>query len=381
MSESDTFIQIIETARTPAATDHWIADLARQLAGSGESILDHSGLTADIPSTGGPSSLSTLLCPLFLAASGLVIPKLGVPGRPAGGLDVMAQIPGYRTNLDPTDVKAILAECRYAHFDAKDRIAPMDRELFAFRQVTGAQAIVPLVIASLLAKKIAVGVERVGLDIRASEHGNFGSTAVEVEENARKFMRVATLLGINATAFITDASRPYQPYIGRGEALLGLHAFFEGQASPWLSRHINQCIFMTAQLSSDPIQMEPLALRRQFDLHLTAQGANPASFDELVHKIKAQRTLEIFADRDGYINFDLAIIRDALVLCQRDFLVDTKFPDPAGVILLAEPDEFVRRGQPVMRVRGEVTNTVMALRAAIVISSFPKRVNVDVLHA
>ncbi len=62
-------------------------------------------LVADVASTGGPSSLSTLLSPLFLRAGGAVVPKLGVPGRPAGGIDCLAQIPGYRTELSAQEVE------------------------------------------------------------------------------------------------------------------------------------------------------------------------------------------------------------------------------------------------------------------------------------
>jgi hypothetical protein len=68
------------------------AELATALASSGEVYDPHCLLTADVASTGGPSSLSTLLCPLFLRVGGLVVPKLGVPGRPAGGTNMSQSI-------------------------------------------------------------------------------------------------------------------------------------------------------------------------------------------------------------------------------------------------------------------------------------------------
>lgn len=60
---------------------------------------------------------------------GYIVPKLGVPGRPAGGLDVLVQIPGYRTSLSGKQVAAVIEACGYAHFEAKT-IAPMDNEFF-----------------------------------------------------------------------------------------------------------------------------------------------------------------------------------------------------------------------------------------------------------
>src|SRR5437868_1759275 len=88
--------------------------LADVLADSGTRIASASEcLAADVASTGAPGSLSTLLCPLYLRAREFVVPKLGVPGRPAGGIDVLAQLPGYRTNLSATDVRRVLDRCGY----------------------------------------------------------------------------------------------------------------------------------------------------------------------------------------------------------------------------------------------------------------------------
>ncbi len=69
------------------------ADLARSVASSGAQISARASFSADVASTGGPTSLSTLICPLFLRAAGAVVPKLGVPGRPAGGIDSSLKFP------------------------------------------------------------------------------------------------------------------------------------------------------------------------------------------------------------------------------------------------------------------------------------------------
>src|SRR5271170_4830986 len=87
--------EAIAVARSGAMHDEHIAQLAMVLAESGHVVRPQGGVThADVASTGGPSSLSTLLCPLFLRSFGSTVPKLGVSGRPAGAVDVLAQIPG-----------------------------------------------------------------------------------------------------------------------------------------------------------------------------------------------------------------------------------------------------------------------------------------------
>src|SRR5437868_14746215 len=112
-----------------AAQTHWSAEdmhrLNKLLASSGTVLTcNENGPTADVASTGGPASLSTLLCPLYLRSYGFVVPKLGVPGRPAGGIDVLAQLPGYRVDLSEADVRRVLERCGYAHFLAGTQFAP-----------------------------------------------------------------------------------------------------------------------------------------------------------------------------------------------------------------------------------------------------------------
>lgn len=260
-SSDQELITVISAVRNGEIDDAGIAELALAMAASGKTVRASCPNTADVPSTGGPTSLSTLLCPLFLRALGWTVPKLGVPGRPAGGLDVLSQIPGYRTALSVPDVTRIIENCGYVHFAAGELVAPLDSRLFKLRQQINAQSVPALVIASLLAKKVAVGVSTVGLDVRVASHGNFGSNMPSARENSRRFCRVAELLGINATCILTDGSRPYQPYIGRGESLLALFRLFSGDSDPWLRRHANQCSWISAatvKLPASPASSLPV---------------------------------------------------------------------------------------------------------------------------
>jgi pyrimidine-nucleoside phosphorylase len=329
--------------------------LAQTLGRSGRVLeaSDHPG--ADLASTGGPGSLSTLLCPLYLAARGFDVPKLGVPGRPAGGVDVLAQLPGYRVSLDTGDISRVLADCGYAHFLAGALLAPLDAALFRYRQASNAQDVPALAAASLLAKKIACGIQFAGLDVRVAAHGNFGKDFGEAARAARTFCDAARVGGIRAVAVLTDARTPYQPFIGRGEALLALSRIFSGQADPWLTDHDDRCRLMAghvAALASGTARADgEHRIDQVFARNVQAQGSSMDAFAAKVEAVAKEHRHELRASDEGFFRLDLASLRSVFVRAHSATNSVSPFPDELGLILLARPGAHVRRGDILASVR------------------------------
>jgi pyrimidine-nucleoside phosphorylase len=343
--------EVIAAAQSDRLADAEIAELARTLAASGE-VLEQGADHADVASTGGPSSLSTLLCPLYLHALGARVAKLGVAGRPAGGVDVLATVPGYQPTIGRRQVEEALKSVRHVHLCAGGPWTPMDAELFRRRQEAGAQQVPSLVIASLLAKKLALGVTSAGLDVRVAAHGNFGTDPSSARANATRFVSVAGLLRIEAVCFLTDAARPYQPFIGRGEALRGLAAVVEGEARGPLAAHADECFRMAAGCLGIESRAapSPALLASALDACLRAHGTGLEAFFGRVRAIAAEPRIEHRAPRAGRASFDMSRLRDLLVSCQkRDG--EGAFSDPAGVVLQVREGSVVSRDDLLMTVR------------------------------
>ncbi|MDQ0080981.1 pyrimidine-nucleoside phosphorylase [Variovorax boronicumulans] len=297
--------------------------------------------------------------------------KLGVPGRPAGGIDCLAQIAGYRTTLNEEELETVMSTAGYAHFLASGRYAPLDATVFKLRQQHGFQDVPTLVAASLLSKKLAVGVVTAGLDIRVAPHGNFGKTMAEARENADLFARAAQMLGLVGRPVLTDGSIPYQPYIGRSEALAALEDIFTGAASPWLQEHLETC--RSISLAAVPVDCAPLIeaasaddLRRAFTDNVTAQGASQGAFENAVLKVRRAAQLEICADDDGEALVSLEGIRRSLVAAQSvDPSAGSNFPDPVGVTLRKRPGDSVLKGDVLATVRVDVESMRDNLREAL----------------
>jgi pyrimidine-nucleoside phosphorylase len=340
-----------------AAEDLW--RLADAMAMSGAAINFQGGTaTADLASTGGPGSLSTLLCPLYLRGYNLVVPKLGVPGRPAGGIDVLAQLPGYRISLTPSEAQDVLEKCGYVHVLAGDIFAPLDAALFRYRQAVDAQNIPALAVASLLAKKITCGVRFAGLDVRVAPHGNLGGTFADARQSAKMFCSAARAAGIGAVALLTDARTPYQPFIGRGEALLGMKLVFERRSDTWLSEHDDRCRLMAAHVASlatgtslDPPNASSIATI--FAANIKAQGSSTDAFEAKVHAVAEAPRRDLTASREGFLSVDIAALRAAFSAGPIETESETRFPDKLGAILRVKPGAYVRRGDLLASLRVE----------------------------
>lgn len=343
-----------------AANSAWAAQdmgrLANILAASGARLrLRDDQIAADVASTGGPSSLSTLLCPLYLRCYGFVVPKLGVPGRPAGGVDVLAQLPGYRTELTAPEVHRILDSCGYAHFLAGAEFAPLDAALFQFRQKVGAQNLPAFAVASILAKKIACGVRFAGLDVRVAPHGNFGSDYSEARISAAWFCSAAAAAGISAAAALTDGRTPYQPYIGRGESVLALRLIFEGRADPWLIEHNHRCRLLAANVAAlhPGMGVQSSDIQSAFVENVIAQGSSKDAFYEKAAAIEECPRHEVRAARDGFFWVDLSTLRPVFTDANSRSAEGGPFSDFLGIILKERPGAYVHRGDLLGSVRAD----------------------------
>lgn len=335
-----------------------VAAVAEFLGGSG-CVLPPDADSADLASTGGAGSMSTIMGPLFLRAFGAKVPVIGVPGRPAGAVDVLGQLPGYRLRMSESDARHVLRDVGYVHLAAGD-FAPLDGRLFALRRAEPGLDHPDLAIASLLAKKVAAGVTRVGLDVRVHPAGAFGGAFAPAARMARRFIRVARRLGITAVCFLTDGSRLAQPYLGRGESLLALDEVLEGRASGLLLAHVDEVATMARTVLGSPTaDWSRARLAAIFADNIVAQGSDPSGFAGSVETVRAVPRTCLRSSRAGFVQLDLPEMRRLILEAQSNGV--GTFPDPAGIISEAA-DERLAQGARVLSVRSTPPDGQLARR-------------------
>jgi thymidine phosphorylase len=182
------------------------------------------GPVLDKHSTGGIGDKVSLILAPLVAACGGYVPMLSGRGlgHTGGTLDKLAAIPGYTIRPDRECFVRVVREVGCAIVGASDDLAPADRRLYAIRDVTGTVESLPLITASILAKKFAEGAEGLVMDVKVGS-GAFMGEMEGAQALARSLVEVANDCGVAATALITDMDQALGHSVGNalevGEAI------------------------------------------------------------------------------------------------------------------------------------------------------------------
>src|SRR5918995_1785592 len=164
--------------------------LTRAMTRSGTVLEWEDGPVLDKHSTGGVGDKVSLLLAPILAACGAKVPMISGRGlgHTGGTLDKLDSIPGYRTAPDLELLRATVAEAGCAIIGQTPELAPADRRFYALRDATATVESIPLIVASILSKKLAAGLDALVMDVKAGsgaflpERGRTAGNAVEVRE-------------------------------------------------------------------------------------------------------------------------------------------------------------------------------------------------------
>lgn len=169
----------------------------------------------DKHSTGGVGDCVSLVLAPALAACGVAVPMVSGRGlgHSGGTLDKLEAIPGLSAELSEARFRAVVGEAGCAVVAASRDLAPADRRLYAVRDVTGTVASLDLIVASILSKKLAAGLDGLVLDVKAGS-GAFMRTEGEAVALAEALVGTARDAGCPAAALVTDMDEPLAPAVG-----------------------------------------------------------------------------------------------------------------------------------------------------------------------
>ncbi|WP_213877630.1 thymidine phosphorylase [Pseudomonas sp. dw_358] len=342
------------------------------------------GPVVDKHSTGGVGDFVSLLLAPLLAACGCYVPMISGRGlgHTGGTLDKLQSIPGYDCSPSSERLREVVSEVGCAIVGPTATLAAADKRLYAIRDVTATVESVDLITASILAKKLAAGLQVLVMDVKTG-NGAFMAEADQARELARSIVEVANGAGLRTCALITDMNQPLARSAGNALEVAEAIALLKGEVRSerlWqVTLALAEQALIMAGRAPSPAQARKQLLQawssgaalQRFQRMVTALGG-PADLCERpeYHLPVAPIRFAVWAQASGYVvgidtrNLGLAVVALGGGRQQPDDLVDLS----VGFSELALPGDLVGEQRPLGWVhassRGHAEEAANELRAA-----------------
>lgn len=336
--------------------------LVEEMLYSGD-VLTHDEIDApkvDKHSTGGVGDKTSLVIAPVAAVCGVAVPMISgrALAHTGGTLDKLEAIPGFRTNLSLDEFRAVLKRCGLALIGQTKEIAPADRKLYALRDLTATVPFRPYIVASIMSKKLAEGIDGLVLDVKTG-NGAFMREYEDSRKLAEMLCAVGRGMGKRVVALITDMNQPLGRWVGNAvetrEAIECLQGNLGGDFA-------DLCIELAAQMISvcgtvadleeargqARRAIESGAALERLRQCIELQGGDPRVCDKVERLPQAKYVRVMTAEQGGYLSH---IETDEVGRIVMDWgggrkRLEDKIDYGVGLYLHAKLGDAIRAGDP-----------------------------------
>jgi len=346
--------------------DGEVRDLTLTMAHSGEllDLSDVAKMVVDKHSTGGVGDKVSLVAVPAVAAAGLPVGKMSGRGLgfSGGTLDKLESIPGFRVDLSVEEFKHQLKEIGIVLSGQSLSLAPADGKLYALRDVTGTVPSLPLIVSSIMSKKIAAGANAIVLDVKVGS-GAFMKTLEQARALAEAMVRIGREVGRRVAAHLADMNQPLGHAVGNSLEVVEALATLRGHGPKDLYHHAlriaGDMLYLGGACegleAGEALAGEMISSGRalsKFRQLIVAQGGDPSYVDDVSLFPCAPVIETVAAAGDGYL---AAVAADqvgmAVVMLGGG---REKKGDPidhrVGVVMHVKVGDRIEKGQPLFTV-------------------------------
>lgn len=315
------------------------------------------GLRVDKHSTGGVGDKTSLVVTPIVASLGVKVAKMSGRGlgHTGGTIDKLEAIPGFRTDIPTAEFEDIVNKVGIAIVGQNATLAPADKLLYALRDVTATVDSLPLIVSSIMGKKLAADDDCIVLDVKTGS-GAFMKTVEDSRRLAECMVEIGKRAGKKMCALITDMDRPLGFAIGNSLEVIEAIETLKGNGPRDLTE---LCIALASRMlylaekgtyeECEAMVLDSINSGKALDTFakmVTAQGGdgdwilNPERFPT------AKYSYEVKAERDGYIvgvdteGYGVASLLLGAGRNTKEDVIDSA----AGIMLKAKTGDFVRAG-------------------------------------
>ena len=367
------------------------SDLTLAMAHSGEElhVRDSISPVVDKHSTGGVGDKVTLAVAPLVAACGVAVGKMtgrGL-GHTGGTVDKLESVRGFRSALSREEFMRILIEHHLVLAGQSSDLAPADGKMYALRDVTGTIESIPLIAASIMSKKLAIGASHLLLDVKVGS-GAFMKNVEQARELAKTMVDIGRLAGVHTVAAITSMDQPLGHAIGNAlemaEAIEILHGKGPQDVSDLCYHEASELLVMTGMAGSmaeaerrvEQAIREGKAVEKLAEV-IAAQGGDAQQIERPELLPAAPIRSMLTAPSSGYIagiqaeQMGLASMRLGAGRFKKGEPIDHR----TGFILQAKVGDYCKAGDPLVEIHArseaEVAEVSEALLACYAWSDAP----------
>ncbi len=291
-------------------------DLTRIMMLSGDLIsLDGiDGKKIDKHSTGGVGDKISFIVAPLVAACGVKVPMLSGRslGHTGGTLDKLESIPGMNVFLNTDTFKRVLRDVGMVICGQTENVVPADRKLYALRDTTATVTSIPLICASIMSKKLALGTDGMVLDVKTGS-GAFMRRLDDSIELCKTMVDIGKRSNRATIGLITDMDQPLGNNVGNSleiiesiEALKGngpedtMAVTFALGAAMLVAAGVETDYDRALQTLEEVLASgKPLEVFRKF---IAAQEGDPAVCDDYALLPRSGHQVVLAAEREGFIS-------------------------------------------------------------------------------
>ncbi|MBA0051194.1 thymidine phosphorylase [Streptomyces sp. AJS327] len=334
------------------------------------------GTVLDKHSTGGVGDKLSLVVVPLVAACGVTVVKMSGRGlgHAGGTVDKLESVPGLRLDLAPDAIYRTARRAGMAIVSQSASLAPGDEATYALRDATGTVESVPLIAASIIGKKVAVGAHGLVLDVKTGS-GALIPDRGRATELAEAMLGLATGFGLSCRAVLSDMSQPLGHAVGNALELREVLAVLRGEWVPGVSEACATLARLMLQ-SADPALCGRAADARvaralaggdAYDRLLTwvaAQGGDPRVLERPALLPAARKVTPVTADRSGWVTaVDPRAVGMAAVHVRAGRLSHhAPLDHGAGVRVVRRVGDRVEAGEPLAELHADGGATERAAR-------------------
>lgn len=353
------------------------SDLTLAMAHSGEQlqVRDVISPVIDKHSTGGVGDKVTLAVAPLVAACGVAVGKMSGRGlgHTGGTVDKLESVQGFRSLLSRDEFLHILQQQHIVLAGQSNDLAPADGKMYALRDVTATVDSIPLIAASIMSKKLAIGCSHLLLDVKFGD-GAFMKTVERARALALAMVEIGRAAGIHTIAAITAMEQPLGRAIGNALEMAEAIAILRGEGPEDISHlcyhEVAELLVMTQvahDLSAAERQVKQAiksgAGAAKLAEVIAAQGGNARQIEQPQLLPQAPVKTMLAAPRDGYISslrakqIGLASMRLGAGRFKKGDAIDHR----TGFVLQAKVGDYLHKGDPLIEIHARNQDEASAI--------------------